>query len=153
MILEHLKEEYKVDIPLRCRHACYSLPFSIYYSVVYHCATCHWIKKETCIIMIKRWTKYEYKDKPLWVYLLLCQFSRTIVIDYPLGKMTCLATDSCLLHWSWSWFLSCIAVHPQIQFIVLITFVSLSQQWAYIARLWWFQSGFTTVRGKQSIRI
>lgn len=67
-----------------------------------------------------------YKDKPLRVNLLLCQFCGTTVEDYPLGTMTCLATDSWFLYWLW--FLSCRAVNPQIQFIVLITFVSLLHQ-------------------------
>lgn len=96
---------------------------------------------------------HEYKDKPLWVNLLLCQFSKTTVVDYPLGTMTGLATDSWFLYWYWSGFLSCRAVSPQIQFIVLITFVSLLHQWAYVARLWWFQSDSTTGRGKQSMKI
>lgn len=96
---------------------------------------------------------YVYKDKPLWVNLLLCQFSRTTVVDYSLGTMTCLVTDSWFQYWYWSWFLSCRAVSPQIQFIVLITFVSLLHQWVYVARLCWFQSGFTTGRGKWSMKI
>ena len=77
------------------RRGCNVMPhlvLSIPVSHSRHLDFCHPLR-EVSLMRVERWWIYGYKDKSLGASLILCLFSRMMVVGSPLGPVTFLATD------------------------------------------------------------
>lgn len=77
------------------RRGCDVMPhlvLSIPVSHSLHLDFCHPLR-EVSLMRVEIWWIYGYKDKSLGASLILCLFSRMMVVGSPLGPVTFLATD------------------------------------------------------------